>query len=190
MSPQLRHRYATIGGRSPLLECTKAQAEALAVAFGGIPVYVGMRHWHPYIGDVMRLPVRDSPVPGYPIPGRMREAKFRQAAFVYLHVAILYEAAAYVMWRQGLLPTRFGPPWLWLLVAAGVTAVVVYGLLRWHNAWFARAVWLLHSLRLPALINGAFFAGAEERVVPAFYLTAIVVVMINLWMLARAGWDL
>ena len=57
-------------------------------------------------------------------------------------------------------------------------------------AWFARAVWLLHSLRLPALINGAFFAGAEERVVPAFYLTAIVVVMINLWMLARAGWDL
>lgn len=51
-------------------------------------------------------------------------------------------------------------------------------------------LWLLHSLRLPALINGAFFAGAEERVVPAFYLTAIVVVMINLWMLARAGWDL
>lgn len=45
-------------------------------------------------------------------------------------------------------------------------------------------------LRLPALINGAFFAGTEERVVPAFYLTAIVVVMINLWMLARAGWDL
>ena len=120
----------------------------------------------------------------------MRDAKFRQAAFVYLHVAILYEAAVYVMWRQGLLPARFGPSWLWLLVGAGVTAVVVYGLLRWHNAWFARAVWLLHSLRLPALINGAFFAGAEERVVPAFYLTAIVVVMINLWMLARAGWDL
>jgi len=66
------------------------------------------------------------------------------------------------MWRQGMLPARFGPSWLWLL----------------------------HSLRLPALINGAFFAGAEERVVPAFYLTAIVVVMINLWMLARAGWDL
>jgi len=166
------------------------QAEALAVAFGGIPVYVGMRHWHPYIGDVMRIPVPDLPVPGYPVPGRMREAKFRQAAFVYLHVAILYEAAAYVMWRRGLLPTQFGPPWLWLLVAAGVTAVVVYGLLRWQNAWFARAVWLLHSLRLPALINGAFFAGGEERVVPAFYLTAIVVVMINLWMLARAGWDL
>jgi hypothetical protein len=141
-------------------------------------------------GQVMRIPVPDSPVPGYAVPGRMREAKFRQAAFVYLHVAILYEAATYVMWRQGLLPTRFGPPLLWLVVGAAVTAVVMYGLLRWRNAWFARAVWLLHCLRLPALINGAFFAGAEERVVSAFYLTAIVVVMINLWMLARAGWDL
>ncbi len=59
--------------------------------------YVGIRHWHRYIGDVMRIPVPDSPVPGYPVPGRMREAKFRQAAFVYLHVAILYEAAGYVM---------------------------------------------------------------------------------------------
>jgi ABC-type thiamin/hydroxymethylpyrimidine transport system permease subunit len=119
-----------------------------------------------------------------------RAVKFRQAAFAYLHVAILYEAAAYVMWRQDLLPTRFGPPWLWLLFAAGMTAVIVYGLLRWQNVWFARAVWLVHGLRLPALINGAFFAGDEARVVPAFYLTAMVVVVINLWMLARAAWDL
>lgn len=120
----------------------------------------------------------------------MREKKFRQAAFGYLHVAILYEAAAYVMWRHGLLPTRFGPPWMWLLIAAVVTAVVVYGLLRWQNPWFARVVWLLHGLRLPALINGAFFAGAEARVVPSFYLMAIVLVVFNLWLLARAGWDL
>jgi hypothetical protein len=120
----------------------------------------------------------------------MRETKFRQAAFVYLHVAILYEAAAYVMWRHGLLPSRFGPPLMWLVLAAVVTAVVIWGLLKWQNAWFARAVWLLHGLRLPALINGAFFAGAEARVVPAFYITAMVVVLINMWMLARAGWDL
>jgi hypothetical protein len=40
------------------------------------------------------------------------------------------------------------------------------------------------------LIGGAFFA-APERVTPStFYLTALVVVVINLWMLARAGWDL
>jgi hypothetical protein len=120
----------------------------------------------------------------------MRETKFRQAAFVYLHVAILYEAAAYVMWRRGLMPTRFGPPWIWLLLAAVVTGGVVYGLLKWQKPWFARTIWVVHSLRLPALINGAFFAGTEGRVVPAFYITAIVVIMINLWMLARAGWDL
>jgi hypothetical protein len=119
-----------------------------------------------------------------------RQAKFRQAAFVYLHVAILYEAAAYVMWRQGLLPIRFGPGWLWLLIGGAVAAGVVYALLRWQNVWFARAVWLVHGLRLPGLIDGAFFAGEEARMVPAFYLTAIVVVVVNLWMLARAAWDL
>jgi hypothetical protein len=119
-----------------------------------------------------------------------RARKFRQAAFVYLHVAILYEAAAYVMWREGLLPGRFGPPWIWLVFGAVVAGAIVYGLLRWHNAWFARVVWALHALRLPTLIQGAFFAGAGGRAVPEFYLMGIVAVTINLWMLARAGWDL
>jgi ferrochelatase len=49
---ELRQRYAAIGGRSPLLERTESQARALQAALGGIPVYVGMRHWHPYIADV------------------------------------------------------------------------------------------------------------------------------------------
>jgi hypothetical protein len=48
----------------------------------------------------------------------------------------------------------------------------------------------VHGLRLPALIRGAFFADAGARMVPGFYVTAIVVVVVNLWMLARAGWDL
>ena len=121
-----------------------------------------------------------------------RATKFRQAAFVYLHVAILYEAAAYAMWTRGLLPTtRMGPAWLWLIVGAVVAVAIVLGLYRWQSVWLARVVWALHGLRLPALIEGAFFAGAEGRVAPpSFYLTAIVVVVINLWMLARAGWDL
>jgi hypothetical protein len=67
---------------------------------------------------------------------------------------------------------------------------VVYGLLKIQKPWFARTIWVLHSLRLPALIRGAFFPGDQPHAPPAFYLTAIVVVMINLWMLARAGWDL
>lgn len=51
---ELRARYAAIGGRSPLLERTREQAAALAQRLGrSIPVIVGMRHWHPYIKDVL-----------------------------------------------------------------------------------------------------------------------------------------
>ncbi|GAC1687238.1 MAG: hypothetical protein NVS9B3_05740 [Gemmatimonadaceae bacterium] len=121
----------------------------------------------------------------------MRATKFRQAAFVYLHVAILYESAAYAMWRRGLLPTtRAGPGWLWLLLGALVAGAVFVALLRWQNVWFARAVWLVHGLRLPALLGGAFFAPSPAPAPPSFYLTAIVAVLVNLWMLARAAWDL
>jgi hypothetical protein len=125
-------------------------------------------------------------------PARDRRAvKFQQAAFVYLHVAILYEAAAWAMWRRGLLPaTRLGPPWLWLLLGAAVAGAVFVALYRWRSVWVARGIWALHALRLPALVHGAFFSEAARVPPPTFYLTAIVVVVINLWMLARAGWDL
>jgi fatty acid desaturase len=56
-----------------------------------------------------------------------REAKFRQAAFVYLHVAILYEAAAFAMLRAGLLPSRLGAPWIWLVAGAAVAAQKIVG---------------------------------------------------------------
>ncbi len=53
MVTAFKERYAAIGGRSPLLDRTEEQALALAHNLGnGIPVYVGMRHWHPYISDV------------------------------------------------------------------------------------------------------------------------------------------
>jgi len=51
---ELRQRYARIGGRSPLLERTREQAAALSRSLGdGAPVYVGMRHWHPYIRETL-----------------------------------------------------------------------------------------------------------------------------------------
>jgi ferrochelatase len=51
---ELRARYRAIGGRSPLLDRTREQATALAQRLGdGISVMVGMRHWHPYIKDVL-----------------------------------------------------------------------------------------------------------------------------------------
>jgi ferrochelatase len=51
---ELRHRYAAIGGASPLLERSQDQARGLASRLArGTPVYLGMRHWHPYIAEVM-----------------------------------------------------------------------------------------------------------------------------------------
>ncbi len=118
-----------------------------------------------------------------------RALKFRQAAMAYVHVGLLYEFAVVAMWQAGLLPDTRGPIALWLLLGAAIVGLVVWGLWSWQNAWFARVLWLIHSLRLPALIGGAFFPGPEARLAPGFYLTALVVVVANLWMLARAGWD-
>ncbi len=127
-------------------------------------------------------------MPEPPPPARSR--KFRQAAFVYLHVGLLYLFAVLAMASAGLLPEERGPVWLWMFVGAAILGVVFWGLWSWQNAWFARVVWALHALRLPTLVENAFFPGTEQAVPPSFYLTAIAVVLVNLWMLARAGWDL
>jgi hypothetical protein len=120
-----------------------------------------------------------------------RDRKFRQAAIVYLHVGLLYEFSVYAMWRAGLIGDVPGHPLAWLAAGAVVVAAVVTGLWRWRNPWLARGIWAIHGLRLPALIEGAFLRPAEAGAVPSsFYLVAIFVVLVNLWMLARAGWDL
>ena len=118
-----------------------------------------------------------------------RVEKFRQAGFVYLHVAVLYEAAVYAMLQAGALPARFGPPSVWLIAGAAVAALGFVGLYRWRNVWFARILWTLNAVRTAPLIGGAFFAAPDTVAPSAFYLTALVVVVVNLWMLARAGWD-
>ncbi|MGI9023081.1 MAG: ferrochelatase, partial [Acidimicrobiales bacterium] len=50
----LQHRYDAIGGTSPLLEMTQAQADGLAAALGkGWVVELGMKHAPPFIEDGM-----------------------------------------------------------------------------------------------------------------------------------------
>jgi ferrochelatase len=49
---EVRRRYQAIGGLSPLLRWTRAQAEALQ-ALLSIPVFFGMRNWHPFIREAM-----------------------------------------------------------------------------------------------------------------------------------------
>ncbi len=52
MVAEIRRRYAQIGGRSPLLELTRRQAQALEQQLG-IPVHIGMRNWPPYIREAV-----------------------------------------------------------------------------------------------------------------------------------------
>ena len=49
---EVRSRYAAIGGSSPLTHWTRVQAEALQ-ALLGIPVFFGMRNWHPFVKETM-----------------------------------------------------------------------------------------------------------------------------------------
>jgi ferrochelatase len=49
---EVRHRYAAIGGSSPLLRWTRQQARALAELLA-LPVFFGMRNWHPFIAETM-----------------------------------------------------------------------------------------------------------------------------------------
>src|SRR2546428_3913359 len=54
---EFRERYRRIGGKSPLLDISRAQARALEdrlnADHGTYRCYVGMRNWGPYIRDVL-----------------------------------------------------------------------------------------------------------------------------------------
>ena len=54
---EFRERYRRIGGRSPLLELSTAQAKALEARLRSeghdVRAYVGMRHWHPFIRETL-----------------------------------------------------------------------------------------------------------------------------------------
>jgi ferrochelatase len=54
---EVRERYRAIGGRSPILERTRAQANALESELNSqgepVKVFVGMRHWYPFINQAL-----------------------------------------------------------------------------------------------------------------------------------------
>jgi len=54
---EVKHRYGLIG-RSPLTELTMQQGELLSGQVG-LPVYVGMRNWKPFIADTMKRMAKD-----------------------------------------------------------------------------------------------------------------------------------
>ena len=60
---EVAHHYEQFGGVSPLTELTMRQADGLKrrLAENGtpLPVYVGMRNWHPYLADTLAQMSRD-----------------------------------------------------------------------------------------------------------------------------------
>jgi protoporphyrin/coproporphyrin ferrochelatase len=57
---EVQHRYSLIGS-SPLTRITRQQAENVARQLG-MPVYVGMRNWHPFIADTVKQMASDNVV--------------------------------------------------------------------------------------------------------------------------------
>lgn len=55
---EVAHHYEHFGGVSPITELTRRQAdglrERLDAAGQPLPVYVGMRNWHPFLADTLR----------------------------------------------------------------------------------------------------------------------------------------
>ena len=55
---EVAHHYERFGGVSPLTALTMQQADALAARLAArgleLPVFVGMRNWHPFLGDTLR----------------------------------------------------------------------------------------------------------------------------------------
>jgi ferrochelatase len=57
---EITENYRAIGGRSPLLEISRRQADALAAELGSAyRCYLGMRHWAPWIEEVVGEMVED-----------------------------------------------------------------------------------------------------------------------------------
>jgi ferrochelatase len=69
---ELQERYRLVGGTTPLLEITEATRRALQeelASYGNYRVFLGMKHWHPYIEEGVR---------------RMHEAGIRRAVGLVL----------------------------------------------------------------------------------------------------------
>lgn len=58
---EITHNYQAIGGKSPLLEISQRQVDAVRARLDPekFRVYLGMRHWSPWIEDVVRQMVDD-----------------------------------------------------------------------------------------------------------------------------------
>ena len=88
VAEEVKRRYAAIGGSSPLLRWTRAQAGALERTLG-LPVLAAMRNWHPFIRETMET---------------VRSGEYRQLAAICL--APQYSAASVGLYMRRTLEAR------------------------------------------------------------------------------------
>src|SRR5215210_6914584 len=55
---EVAHHYELFNGVSPITQLTRSQADGLALRLADaglpLPVFVGMRNWHPFLADTLR----------------------------------------------------------------------------------------------------------------------------------------
>jgi protoporphyrin/coproporphyrin ferrochelatase len=129
---EIRHRYSLIGS-SPLTELTMEQGRLLSQALG-LPVYVGMRNWKPYIADVVRQMRADgitsavaiclAPQNSRTSVGLYRRAAFAEAAGV-IEMDFIDGWADHPMLAQAF-AERLQPVWQGVSARIGVAAPVLF----------------------------------------------------------------
>jgi len=129
---EIRHRYSLIGP-SPLTRLTMEQARLLEGALG-LPVYVGMRNWKPYIGEVVAKMRSDGVTAAVaiclaPQNSRTSVGLYRRAAFAEAGNRIALEFvdnwAGHPMLAQAF-AERLLPIWLRASSEAGRAVPVVF----------------------------------------------------------------
>jgi protoporphyrin/coproporphyrin ferrochelatase len=117
----LRARYERVGGATPLLKLTQDVQQALVVKLAAdgnpIPVYMGMKHWHPYIAEALQTMYDDgirkfTALVLAPHYSRMSIGQYRQAVdekqkelgdpFEFRFVDHWYERPTFVTFMAGL----------------------------------------------------------------------------------------
>jgi ferrochelatase len=148
---EITESYRAIGGRSPLLEISRRQVEALAAMLGeDYRCYLGMRHWSPWIEEVVGEMVEDAIERAIglvlaPQFSTLSVAKYQQRV---AHGLELYRSAI----AFDHVPSYHDAPGL----IEAFAARVVDGLSRWDEAERDRAhvVFSAHSLPERVLAEG------------------------------------
>lgn len=102
---EIRERYRRIGGCSPILDLTRAQAAALQrrLRASGAPhtrVHVGMRHWSPTIADAVGEIEREGPELAVAIALAPQYSRMSVGAYLQKLTEARAAAGSSVAWRE------------------------------------------------------------------------------------------